>query len=149
MKINFRRKGIPLAQRDIENFEKTIKVRLPEDYKRFLAEQNGGEKPDAEIFRLATGGSSILSRLFPIGDGKGRDVLGFARQLRDELPVGVIPIGQDIGGNYLCLSTDGLTTGQIFLLNHDESPSRSPAEKWNKLIFCESSFSAFCEGLHG
>jgi hypothetical protein len=49
---------------DINNFEKEFKIKIPDDYKEFLLEHNGGEPEDDMIFDYDDelfGGFSILS----------------------------------------------------------------------------------------
>lgn len=136
----------PAASDAIEDFEAILGTPLPQDYKGFLMETNGGEQPEPEAFRVAGSGEvSFLSRFFPLGDGTGRDLLAFLRFLKDALPESIIPIGQDIGGNYICMALGGELCGAIYLLDHDQIDGDKDSP--DRLIHCAESFSELCTNL--
>ncbi len=41
-----------ITESDLENFEKTHDIKLPNDYRRFLLKYNGGKNPTPEALKV-------------------------------------------------------------------------------------------------
>ena len=90
----------------------------------------------------------MVSVLYPIGKrGAFYDRIGHFVSMRDELPKGVVPIGQDMGGNTLCLAVTGEDTGTVLFMDH-EAETGPHEDGWENLYVCARSFTEFLEGLH-
>jgi hypothetical protein len=106
----------PVPAGDIEGFEQEIGHTLPGDYRSFLAETNGGCHPQPYIFPIygEPGVSADNESVLQAFHGLNADVyeLRNARDvLRPFLPANVIPIGEDPGGNAICLRLSGERVG--------------------------------------
>jgi hypothetical protein len=131
----------------VREYETLIGHSLPTDFREFLLKTNGGKKPKPEGFRVETGETSMVSVFYPIGKrGTFHDLGGQFLTMRNELPEGVIPIGQDIGGNTLCLAVAGEDAGAVLFMDH-EVETGPHKDGWDNLYFCARSFSEFLENL--
>ena len=148
MNLRFRAAFPPTDEAAVREYEALIGHSLPADYREFLLNTNGGKQPEPESFRVETGEKSMMSVFFPIGRrGTFYDLGGQFLTMRDELPGGVIPIGQDIGGNPICLAISGEDAGAVLFMDH-EAETGSHSDGWDNLYFCARSFTEFIGGLH-
>ncbi|MDQ3234082.1 MAG: SMI1/KNR4 family protein [Pseudobdellovibrionaceae bacterium] len=114
------------SQNDIENFEKLINFKLPESYKSFLLEVNGGIPENMLLFPFVNKkGKSThesIQRFYGLLDEnvglKYQFELYHKQQKR--MPTGLIPIGHDGGGNKICLLVSDIGYGKIYFWEHDD-----------------------------
>jgi hypothetical protein len=147
MKIEFWFPNETFGNAAVEKFEQLIGNHLPESFRRFLSEQNGGNKPKKENFSvLSTGERTMLSVLYKIDcEGRGElydEYIAF----KSELPDGIISIGGDIGGNKICLNLSGAAAGEVLFYDHEIRPTFGKIPE-QKLGFCAGSFAEFIEQL--
>ncbi|WP_236347782.1 SMI1/KNR4 family protein, partial [Paenibacillus plantiphilus] len=97
-----------LSITDIELFEKQNEFIFPDEYRKFLLENNGG-KPEPHIFKISDEkGESGVTGFFTINDGARYNQLErYLDIFKGRIPKGFIPIGDDPGGNMICLGMDG------------------------------------------
>jgi len=135
----------------LATFEEAIGARLPEDYKAFVLSTNGGT-PSPDTYVVNDGKEEWESNVFFYGLQTGPHSLYSLPTNYEEyvgrIPSGLIPIGNDYGGNLICISTGIESYGQIFFSHHDyfsyddEEPSESGTH------FLAPSFSVFYDNLH-
>jgi hypothetical protein len=81
---------------------------LPPSYRKYLLSQNGGTPSDYLEFRVPgvlDKGWVMLGAIYGIGKpGDGLDVETQFEELKDVVPDGHIPIGEDPGGNLLLVA---------------------------------------------
>ena len=109
---------------DIKDLESLIGYVLPNSYREFLIKHNGARtKPfnfesiwydDDGYEKLIV---ASLDYLF-----SGIEAVKTFEVVRDRIPVGMFPIGQDPGGNLLLLSVGGQTLGSIYFWMNDYCP---------------------------
>lgn len=103
---------VPLSERDIEQLQNKVGASLPEPYKQFLATYGAAT---FSVFVNCTPHSDPL--LF--GWFYGLDELTDAVDtFKEVLPEGIIPIGDDGGGNQFCLGVRGKDFGKVYFHNH-------------------------------
>ena len=122
----------------LEEFERKIGTRLPEDYRTFLLNSNGG-KPQKRAFMapeetLGEEGQYEWSERELVGfyglhnqsvaterDNMEAFKLSEAWQdLQTDVPGNaLLPIGQDWSGNYVCLHLDQERFGEVCFFDHD------------------------------
>jgi cell wall assembly regulator SMI1 len=112
--IQFKNPNTPLGVDAINALEVFLKAKLPVDYRGFLLSCDGGDGPKFNLFKVETGEGSVLRSLF-----SAQVIPNEVRRLRDELDPDLIPIGDDIGGNRICLAIRGESKGQIFFIDHE------------------------------
>ena len=115
MPITFSETYAPVSPETISNFETRHAITLPQSYKTFLTQSNGG-RPSWTVFDVPKwpGKATALHFLFGIHDGKHNNLALWYDELRDRLPEGFIAIGVDMGGNFLCLGIEGGFVGEIW-----------------------------------
>lgn len=137
--IDFERSNPVATPEGILAFEKAIGAVLPEDYSSFLQQFNGGRPREYEV-AVPTWGETPLNRLLGLG-APGRSDLAFqTKRMADLLPEGVIPIGDDPGGNFFCLTVSGPDAGAVSLWDHEADWESDPS---NALFRVAGSFSEF------
>ena len=114
-----------LTEVDISEFEISFKIKLPEEYRNFMLEQNGG-RPEKEwgFDFVETGNSnptgSIICDFLAIST-KYNSLQNAYRNLIEskEIPPGLLPIANDPGGNIIFLSVAKDDYGKVCFGNHE------------------------------
>jgi hypothetical protein len=112
MKLEIRRNNEKiLTKDDIDNFEKEINGKLPEDYKKFMLENNGGV---IENFNRYYFSDEIfyLYEFFPLDDILEADIGELSDD--DYLPENWIPIAENGDSGVFFLSIKGDNFGKIY-----------------------------------
>ncbi|MGS7052275.1 SMI1/KNR4 family protein, partial [Legionella pneumophila] len=102
--------------KNIEEFEAKYHVVLPVQYRDFLLEYNGGNvKPN--VFKISDDeGETALNALYGLEINESYDELSSVfDSLYGEIPNEFISIGDDSGGNQICLGTSEEYTGKIYI----------------------------------
>lgn len=109
--------GPPASSDDIVATERSLGVKLPDEYVRFLGETNGGRPRPASFGDDARGGSR-LAFFMRVNGGDHDDLVSETQRL--EPPHGFILVGADVGGNYVCLAADAARSGQVYFWPRDD-----------------------------
>lgn len=135
----------PLAIERVEKFEAALGTRLPEQYRSFLQEFNGG-RPVPKMFTISEEqGPDIIRMFFGIGNEYGNLEENY-KVYEDRVPIGFVPIASDPGGNIICIGTDEEFTGKIYFWDHEEEPD-DPEDMTNVYLLADS-FNEFLEQLY-
>jgi len=121
--------GAQLTEADILGLGKQFEVRIPDDYKAFMLENNGGIPEEDWAFDFIVYGgedptSSVINyfhTIYPQEEG-GYDSLRRAFSIsRDEgySPAWLIPIGSDPGGNIVFLDGSEEGNGKVLFGDHE------------------------------
>lgn len=148
--------GYKIKESLIINFEKKFDVKLPDDYKRFMLENNGGESDDDFIFEfyddvIKKNNRSVIRCFFRIYENKEEKVYDDLGQICENMwGNGIIdrkmlPIADDPGGNVICMSINNEDFGTIYFLNHEIEDCDTGFLFSNKIC---SSFSDFTNMLY-
>jgi len=133
----------PTSEKEIAKFEKYVGHRLPDDYRAFLLEHNGGRpEPDALMVPMQEDemAEDIVMCFFPMRDRKlGEVEVEELEELRTwplhcawddlqndleelyekELKHPVMPIGTDGSSNYFCITLSGKKAGSVVFLENE------------------------------
>lgn len=122
----------PLNERDLKAIESAAGAKLPSGYRRFLAIYGAVAFSEPVYFRLnspfplaySKNNRGIISELFgklnpEFPKAKGIGVLHRFRLLRESLGDSLLPIGDNGGGDILCLRIRGKTSGSVYLWDHE------------------------------
>jgi hypothetical protein len=147
-----RKQFVPLTdEAQIGSFEAAIGYRLPNDYRDFLLEFNGGE-PFAPVIRWGRDepySDSTIRYFFSITDNSTFSlaykyaIYAGANRVSKEM----LPIAGDFGGNLVLLSLAGADAGKIFFWNHDVEGLYDDPSSMRHLSRLAVSFRQFCETL--
>lgn len=138
----------PASEARVGALETNLGCRLPEDYRSFLLSYNGGRvSPAGFVFAERTGPytDSLVHSLYSLYDGEDCSLEATLALLARRLPTGVIPIGDDPGGNEICLVLAGDRRGQVWFWDHEREPETQP--DWSNMDLIAQSFDAFMRGL--
>jgi cell wall assembly regulator SMI1 len=147
-------RGKPAAPQAIEAFEREIGQALPEDYRRFLAECNGGYAAG----RLAFGSGPDCVAVNHVAGLQRREYAFSLPQRRrilqgpePRIPRSLIPIMDDPLGNAVCLGVAGAEHGRVHFWDHEDKPD---PDEWDgemetagNLRLLAESFTEFVAGL--
>jgi SMI1 / KNR4 family (SUKH-1) len=125
------RRGPQVTDAQIRAFEQSFDHPLPDDYKQFLLDVNGGRLDRANrVFDLG-----VVNRLFSLDDtdDDSRDLATRANRSRSMLPSpDLLHIGHDDGGNTILLALAGEHRGEVWFMLHDERPGdANPRVAWH------------------
>jgi SMI1 / KNR4 family (SUKH-1) len=113
------RRGPQVTDAQIRAFENAIGRPLPDDYRQFLLDVNGGrlDRANREFDR------GVVNRLFSLEDTEDdeRDLATCANDERASLPSpDLLYIGHDDGGNSLLLALAGEHRGEVWYMYTDD-----------------------------
>lgn len=110
MPAAMRNSGAEITITDIAAFEKSSKLVLPEDYKKFLRQYNGG-RPTSKFFNIegfARNPYGQIQDFFGNGDSvKSCDLLWSRRTFRSRVPRELLPIACEDGDSLICSNVAG------------------------------------------
>jgi hypothetical protein len=123
--------GPRVGDADVRRFEEQLGHELPEDYRAFLLEINGGSTSSSHcVFRLRHD-ETVLNSLYSLNAADERDDLTtrqlYPRYPSNNLPKEALAIGYDDGGGRIVLPLAGPHRGEIWYLDtadmlDDENP---------------------------
>lgn len=140
----------PITEVDLAALEARIGVRLPDDYRRFLLEHNGGE-PTPRCFRFAdrtgphTDGAVRAFAGIGSGDSYDWDRLYRTFAAAGRVPPDVVPIAKDSFGNLVCIVVRGAHRGTVYFWDHELETDPASYENMDRVA---DSFTAFLACLH-
>lgn len=128
--IDLRNQGPPITEARILDLERDLQAALCEDYRRFLAANNGGE-PEPNIIEIEglPGSPTDIPTFFGIDRPvASSDLFWNLALIRDRCPGRhVLPIACDSGGNLFCLKVSAGVATEAIYIDLDGSP-RTPYE---------------------
>lgn len=146
----------PATEADIKAFEAEIEASLPDDYKTFLQDVNGG-RPERMCFSPQWQGQSYANRyslstvseLFGLRDDEGLDLRDECENFDERIPGQTIPIGRDPGGNLiiLVLNKDHLGAVHFWAMEHEVDFEIGEVPDFSNIAFLATSFSEFLNAL--
>ena len=141
--MTIKRPGIPLSQDDIQQFESRHKLQLPDDYRAYMLQHNGG-MPWMVYFQSASGDEYALTQLHSIGCDHPYDLDNQCRchDWPAAYKEGTIVIGRDCAGSEFLMATRGKEAGSIYFLNRE--PTLRPKGRVARIA---SSFSEMMDNL--
>jgi hypothetical protein len=131
--VRFTASRPPAAPEAIAELEASLGVELPEDYKSLLKERNGGWL-EPNSFPSELGAS--LRCLFSAGPNDDEDLDDLLQAFHElylpyidveyRLRTGMLPIGEDEGGNRVCVRVAGEDYGSVWFWQHDALLDEDP-----------------------
>ncbi|RYZ87165.1 MAG: SMI1/KNR4 family protein [Proteobacteria bacterium] len=142
---------------EISRFEKLIGNKLPADYRYYIKNFRGGfldgyiGYPMIENERSTSGG---IDSFFGLNSDDRYSLIRYYTMYcieQKRMMPGMIPIGQDGGGNYVCLLLSKKDYGKIYFWDHElevdfDDPGESE-EAFRNLYWIADSFTEFANSL--
>jgi cell wall assembly regulator SMI1 len=136
----------------VSRFEKKIGFILPNDFKDFLYEFNGGltEEGSDVFFINDRKKNSMIDKFFGLDLKPSSNIEYLLDYYSDRFPKGIIPIGEDPGGNYICLNVnEGKDYGKVYFYDHEvDNEDGQGNATWANLTLIADTFTEFLEKLH-
>ena len=135
----------------LEEFEKTIGARLPEDYRAFLLHSNGGKTerraftaPDDPLEEDSAWSEREIVGFYGLHTqivAGSRDTMGALKldeawqDLQNDVPANtLLPISQDWSGNFICLQLGKNGLGEVMYFNHEYEIEVPLAKSFNAFV---------------
>ncbi|WP_428659624.1 SMI1/KNR4 family protein [Runella sp.] len=138
----------------IEEFATEQGVIFPEDYEKFLYEYNGGFPVLQKFQTMDKKENSSCEIFFGIDD----DLTIYKHltlnevwqsNIKMDMPEEIYPIGQDGGGNQICICLKGENYGKVYFYDHEWWNEDDEGNiTWENLYLIANSFTEFLEKLH-
>jgi cell wall assembly regulator SMI1 len=147
MRITKRFSQTGASEESIQKLESEIGLRLPDDYRRFLAAYNGGKpEPSGFAFETDEGPSDSAVRYFlTLERDKNYGILENIRDYQDRIPKGLMPIACDSFGNLVLIDVGAKALGSVYFWDHEKESMEEPT--WENISFVAPSFTAFEQAL--
>jgi hypothetical protein len=136
----------PIDATALASFETQFGISLPDAYKQFLLENNGG-RPDPAYFDVPNwpGEGTLVGDFLGIRSQRAANLSFWIEELGDELLPDFIPIADDPGGNFLCLRLTEPDRGAIYYW--DASPDHDLDETTGTMFKVAGSIDEFLKKL--
>jgi cell wall assembly regulator SMI1 len=121
MAVGFERAFPGASTEQIESVEAELGLELPEGYRRFLARHDGGHLEGNFLPPEADASARYLYSAGPNDDEDILDLVSAATVHPDYLAV-----GEDDGGNVICLKVRGEDCGAAYFWTHDAFANTDP-----------------------
>jgi cell wall assembly regulator SMI1 len=157
MDLLFDNVGNPLSSEDIDTLEGELGIPLPMEYRQFLLQHNGGH-PSLSAFNYLNTyfdtnelAGSVIKEFFKVSDRSDiRDIR--RRQLIAEgrIPTSLLPIASDVFGNTICIGTEGVWLGKVYLYHHEyefEPELGEPTASFENVFPIADDFRSFIQSL--
>lgn len=129
---------------DIVEFEKVNKVHLPDDYKQFLKDHNGG-RPVPNLCKPIR--SDVQWIYGMVEEPYWASLFQHLDIFRHRIPSWYFPIANDSGGNLYILSLYKDNHGTIAFWDHELETSGDADQYFENMTFVASSFTEFLDEL--
>ncbi len=133
MPVGFTEALPPADAEAVKRTEAALGVEIPREYVAFLGEQNGGYL-DENV--LPPGDDASVEYLYSAGPNDDPYVSSLEEQARSYSPetdprirTGFLPIGEDGGGNIICLRAAGEDYSAVYFWTHDAAENDDAYER--------------------
>ena len=138
---------LPTAE-DVRGFETKLGVVLPDDYKTFLLQKNGGIPKKAKI-KIDLLGVKVVQQFYALTSPANSYTLSYLLEVYSErIPNYMLPIADDPAGNlYLCRLQPGDAYGNIYFWDHEEEADGKSQPYFDNITLVADSFTNFLSKL--
>ncbi|MGL5125912.1 MAG: SMI1/KNR4 family protein [Fusobacteriaceae bacterium] len=116
-------------EKTIQEFENIIKIKLPNDYIKFINENNGA-RPKLKLFKTKAGKEHIIKTFLSFNHDDIENIFSVNDWLKKELEDEYFAIASDPAGNYIVYNKEL----QIYFWNHELNEFELIAEHFENFI---------------
>jgi cell wall assembly regulator SMI1 len=142
--VDFAQAQPPASPEQLAELEAALGAQLPEDFKQLLLERNGGwlntnflPSGNASLRCVYSAGPNEDEHLDDLHRAFHRLYLPYV-DVEYRLRTGMLPVGEDEGGNLICLRVAGEAAGSVWFWEHDaaldEDPFQRLADSWSEFF---------------
>lgn len=133
-----------LTELELNDFEAVNQMKLPEDYRRFLFDSNGG-KPS---FKMNESLSTVVKYILGMHNGDFyASLYKHIDMFKQRIPLSSFPIATDEFGNLFLMSLHPEGYGHIYFWDHESEPKNQDGHFVDNCHFVAHSFSEFINNL--
>jgi cell wall assembly regulator SMI1 len=129
MAVGFERAFRGASPEQVESVEAELGVELPGDYRRFVERTGGGYLEANFLPPEADASARYLYSPTPNDDDDDIYDLVSAARFYAEIGRDFLPIGEDDGGNLVCLKLAGQDRGSVWFWTHDAFANTDPFKR--------------------
>jgi hypothetical protein len=134
------------SEEEIAALEKTLKFPLPEDYRSFLKQYNGGRSEDQAFFVKDLKQDILMHVFYGVNNpSKTLNVAFWVKEFKEDIEESALIFGKEPGGGMLMYITAGENKG-VYYWDHSHFFPESDEEEGNT-YFVADSFAEFCAKL--
>ena len=122
----------------LDELEQIVGAALPADYRRFMLDFRG-RLPEHRSFSVGSRGRGYVAELNELW--RVRNVIG-GHGLLDGREAHLMVIGDDGGGNWICLAVRGPDRGGVFFVDHEYEPGER-----HRVVRVGDTFESFMSSL--
>ncbi len=147
--LKFLVKHSPISEKNILDFEKILQTKIPNSYRSFLLETNGGI-PLNNAFDVYSPSENLTLYTFIVsrflGIGVKDDIVKAYKIFQKDLPPYFLPFAMDNFKNFMCIS---LKTEEIYFWDFQSTLNNPKTAKEKPLfLFVAESFEEFMDKLY-
>jgi hypothetical protein len=138
-----------ITENDVIAFEAKIGIDLPLEYRQFLLTYNGGV-PALIVFPIKENKRdtrSMLQILFGLKQEGVNSLEHRVDEIGERFPIDLLPIGNDLGGNIICISIRGVNRGKIFFWELETEKEDEGPPDYSNVYPVTDSFNEFLNSL--
>jgi hypothetical protein len=135
---------------DLVLFQELIQGKLPEDYKAFLKNENGGRaQPGCFRFKTTAGDAedAVVHYFYALYDGRIGNIQRTFVRFNERIPSGYLPIASDTFGNLLLLGVASRNAGKVYFWDHEEEQEIPTLKNMSLVADSFSQFVALLEEM--
>lgn len=143
-----------ITPEEIVKIEKKINLKFPAEYKEHLLKYNGGQcTPNLFTFiENGTQTDSCIDWFLAIYDGEYDNLeqyIDIYKLDEKRLPIHIVPIAHDPGGNLICISCGSNDNGSVYFWDHESEVDYNTAsdDDYSNLYLIADSFNNFLKNL--
>lgn len=153
--LNFSNTEPSINLEQIKLLEELSELKFPEEYKKHLISHNGGQcQPNR--FKFIEDGKTTESSVdwfLAIYDGEYdnlRSYIEIYKMEKKRMPLHILPIAHDPGGNLICISCGGNDLGHVYFWNHEREVDYDlySDDDYSNLYLISSNFTEFLNNLY-
>jgi hypothetical protein len=141
--------GPHIEEGRVSEFEKLIGAKLPDEYRRFLIDTNGGQPRD-RMFSYGDGTTTLNALDGLDHENEALDLMTYWEMEKERIPQELLSIGHDDGGAMVALVLSGPRCGQVWFCTDERPTGSNPRVGWfdrRDVWKVADSFEAFMAGL--
>lgn len=135
-----------LSYEKLVEFEEQLNVTLPEDYRNYLIQYNGGLPKTNHFCIKSEGGDSRIHHVYGLNVGPDFQRLDLMFKIyTGRVSKSVLPIADDPFGNLICIGINNDIYGKIYFWDHEKEHNYNDTQQMEEL---STSFTDFLLTLH-
>lgn len=147
MKVKIEKNKKLATHLEIQQLKDHIGSDMPEDYKQFLLNSNGGHVENNMFYADENNEIVGVRYFFGINTNNDNDVYKALDVYKNRVPSKLLPIGEDGCGNLFCLSLRDKDYNTVYFWDHELEADEDEPPTENNLLKVTGSFQKFINGL--